>query len=93
MKLKKGDIVEIIWLDSHTPADTVWMTKEDHLEWAKDNECEVCSVGYYVSEDKTYIHLVADMTEIGILRPFNIAKGCIKKTTILKKNKCIQKEN
>lgn len=91
-KLKKGQIVEVIWTDTHIPENPSWMTEKEHHAWAADCGSSVRSVGVFISEDKNFINLVGDLdsddvSEISVLRPINIAKGFIKELYILKRAK------
>ena len=90
-KLKKLDPVLILWQDTHTPASPGWMTAQEHDEWSKQAGSKVVSIGFYISEDADFIHLVGDMDadeceQVSYLRPLSIGKGFIKSITILKKH-------
>ena len=88
-KLKKFDIVEILWNDTHTPLESGWMSEEEHKDWSKEASCLVRSVGIVVSENDHFIELVGDCDAdtdeaCNFLRPINIAKGYIQSIRKLK---------
>jgi len=89
--MTKGDLVEIIWRDTHVAATPGWLTVQDHAEWCKDCGDVVKSCGYYVGECKDFYQLVGDMDDKPddpyYLRPINIAKGFIKKIRVVRKAK------
>ncbi|MFA5340339.1 MAG: hypothetical protein WC332_01040 [Clostridia bacterium] len=82
-KLKKYDLVEIIWEDTNIPLQPGWMTEAEHQEWVKNAGSKVRSIGIYISEDESFINLVGDMEadeceSKSYLRPINVGKGFIK---------------
>ena len=89
-KLKKYDIIEIVWTDTNIPEQSGWMSESEHKQWASNAGSSVRSVGIYVSEDKDFINLVGDMEadqdidSKQFLRPINIGKGFIKTMRKLK---------
>ena len=90
-KIKKLDPVLILWQDTHTPSTPGWMTAQEHDEWSKQAGSKVVSIGFYISEDADFIHLVGDMDadeceQVSYLRPIAIGKGFIKSIQILKKH-------
>ena len=60
-KIKKLDPVLILWQDTHTPSTPGWMTAQEHDEWSKQAGSKVVSIGFYISEDADFIHLVVSI--------------------------------
>jgi hypothetical protein len=75
-RLKIGDAIEVMWLDSHFQGDG-WKGEGD-LE--ADSEFVIRSVCIYIGRDKLYINTVADRCEVedGVMRDLKIPIGCIK---------------
>lgn len=71
-RLKKGQIVAVVWNDTNIPEKQGWMTESEHQEWIASCGAKVMSVGIYISQDKNFI------------KTFNIAKGFIESLKILK---------
>ena len=93
--MTKGDLVELIWRDTHITDVPGWMSGEAHAVWCEDVAQTVKSCGYYISEDEYYYHLVGDMDNESAfpeyyLRPINIAKSFVKKIRVLRKAECAQ---
>ncbi len=87
-RLKKGQIVEILWEDTHIPQVPGWMTEEEHQQWSEGGAL-VRSVGIYVGKDKDFIRLVGDSdteSTCSYLRPINIGCGYIRNIYVLKRN-------
>lgn len=83
-KLKKYVLYEITWQDTHIPTQPGWMSEKEHAEWVKNAGSLVKSSGYYISQDKDFIHLIGDCDSDNcegayFLRPINIAIHCIRK--------------
>lgn len=91
MKPKIGDIIEVIWRDTHTPILCTWMDKNEYDNWCK-NGLIVQSVGVYLGENNKDVRLVGDIDRSDdtngeiVCRPINISKGVITKLTILKRS-------
>ena len=82
-RLKKGDIVEIIWIDAWCPDIKGWITVHE------SEELEIKTVGIFWEQNKEYIYTYGSMstseqftTTLG--NPFNIPKGCIKSLRVIK---------
>jgi hypothetical protein len=91
-KLKKGDVVEIIWQDTNIPESPGWMTEVEHEEWVNNLGDLVRSVGIYIGRKKGFINLVGDIDaddvdKKSILRPINVGTGFIKEIYVLKRAK------
>ena len=89
-KLKKLDPVIILWQDTHIPLTPEWMTEAEHKDWIANSGSKVLSIGFFISEDKDFIHLVGDTEAdkwetVSYLRPISIGKGFIQSITILKR--------
>lgn len=77
-RLKPGDAIEAIWIDSHFRADKGWMDAEEIME---TQDVTIRSVCQYAAKDKEYLYTVADRSEgdpAGVMRDLKIPKGCIK---------------
>jgi len=82
-RLKLGDAIEVIWLDSHFRAEPGWTTEGD----IDDGQgVTIRSVCIYIGKDKDYLHTVADRSEdmSGVMRDLKIPVGCIKSIRKLK---------
>jgi len=91
-KFKKLDPVFILWQDTHTPATPGWMTEQEHDAWTKAAGSKVISIGFFISQDADFIHLVGDADadeceQVNYLRPISIGKGFIKSATVLKRSR------
>ena len=91
-KLKKGDVVEIIWQDTNIPETPGWMTEAEHTKWANDAGSMVRTVGIYMGSNKGFLNLVGDIDaddvdKKSVLRPINVGKGFIKEIYVLKRAK------
>lgn len=91
-KLKKGDVIEIIWQDTNIPETPGWMTESEHTKWANDAGSMVRTVGIYMGSNKGFLNLVGDIDaddvdKKSVLRPINVGKGFIKEIYILKRAK------
>ena len=89
-KLKKLDPVMILWSDTCTPAEPGWMTEAEHREWIENAGSKVLSIGFFISQDKDFIHLVGDTEAdkcetVSYLRPISIAKGFVQSISVLKR--------
>jgi hypothetical protein len=88
--MKRGDIVEIIWNDTHTPRNTDWMDEATYQKWLQDG-MTIRSVGIVKFINDDFIGLVADTdiktktSERTVCRVINIGKGLIKESYILKR--------
>jgi len=87
-RLKKGQIVEVLWEDTHIPQNPGWMTEAEHSEWATQAGSLVQSVGVFVGKDKNFIRLIGDRdaddaSEMNYLRPINIGRGFIREIHVL----------
>lgn len=91
-KVKRGDMVEVIWDDSNIPEKPGWMSEEEHKNWVSMGGSTVRSVGIVIETSKRWINIVGDMDEedgvkVSVMRPINIAKGFIRELHILKRRK------
>ncbi len=82
-KLKEGDRILVIWVDSFTPTHSDWMDSDD-LDEHLGTCVEICTLGTYVRNDKNFIHLCASVAKVdgeimGYLNPMTIPVGCITK--------------
>ena len=82
-KLKPGDLVEILWLDT-LAGSTPWIDRDD--PYPKANQARARTVGYFVRQDKEGIVLTpaevhCNLTDCdpSISDPWRIPKGCITK--------------
>ena len=83
MKLRRGDAIEVRWIDSHYAA-AGWMDESDL-------DCPpmvIRSVCIFIGRDKHCIHTAADRSEAlinpGIMRDLKIPRGCLKEIRKLK---------
>lgn len=82
-RLKPGDAIEVIWIDSHYQAEKGWMAESDLSE---AGEITVRSVCQYISKDKQYLYTVADRSieqPAGVMRDLKIPLGCVKNVSKL----------
>lgn len=89
-KLKKLDVIEIIWHDSNIPDTPGWMNPKEYSTWTKNPSSIVKTVGIYMGHDKRFIHLVGDCDADtqkpgGFLRPINVGRGFIKEIYVLER--------
>jgi hypothetical protein len=91
-KLIVGQMVEVIWADTHTPKHTDWMDDATYQDWTKDG-VKVRSVGIIKMLNDSYIGLVGDIdspkqtNQRTVCRAINIGRGLIKEIRILKRTK------
>ena len=96
-KFKKGDVLEIIWLDSHSVGG--WKTPYEVKEWierAKTNFI-INTIGYFWQEDENFLRIVQSYDkqnlnsegqgDSNVDNIFAIAKTAIKSIKIIKNNK------
>lgn len=83
-RLKVGDAIEVIWIDSHYRADKGWMSEEDVDD---GNMVTIRSVCIYIGKDADYLHTVSDRSEdmSGVMRDLKLPIGCLKAITKLAK--------
>lgn len=91
MSLRKGDFIEVRWIDSYTPGHSNWMTDEE-LQDHEQLDLIIQSVGLYKGRDKKYIKLYASRglssgEDMNYLNPISIPKGCIDTIYKLKRSK------
>ena len=57
LKINKYDVIEIIWLDSHSKDG--WNTPSDVDSWIKeaDDTMKIKTIGYFIHEDKNFIRI------------------------------------
>ena len=57
MKYKQYDILEIIWLDSHSSSG--WKSPTEIKKWIdkSENLFKIKTVGYFIHEDKNFLRL------------------------------------
>lgn len=85
-KIKKGNLIEVVWLDSYTEEANCWVTPRE----AGHSELVVArSVGYYIGKAKGLIRLAADqlyeedkVTRVN--RLMAIPRGCVTEIRRLK---------
>jgi len=86
MKLKKGEIYKIDWID--TFHYTGWYTEEEIVNKAKDAVMVEGTIGYFVMEENDLIVLAMSQQGNPDFAQWNgpkwIPKGCIKKIKKLK---------
>lgn len=76
MKLRKGDLLVVEWLDAYG---------ETHLAWIDDDELDlkgryhVSSSGFYVGQTKEYLIIAGDTGPGASGRVFRVPFGCIEK--------------
>ena len=91
-KLIVGQMVEVIWSDTHTPKNTDWMDDATYQDWTKEG-VKVRSVGIIKMLNDNYIGLVGDIdnpkqtAQRTVCRVINIGRGLIKEIRILKRSK------
>ena len=76
-KLRKGDAIEVVWIDAHFRQEAGWAEESD-FEGA--DPVLIKSICQYVSQDRQYLNTVADRSETdpaGVMRDLRIPKGCI----------------
>ena len=76
-RLKKGDAIEIEWIDAHFRSDPGWCDEEEFID---AEPVVIKSVCQYVSRDRDYINTVSDRSgtdPVGVMRDLRIPKGCI----------------
>lgn len=88
-RLRKGQIIEVLWEDTHIPMVPGWMSEAEHAEWADGAGSLVQSVGVYVGKSGSFLQIVGDRdadesTETHYLRPINIGLGFIREINVLK---------
>jgi hypothetical protein len=92
VKAKRGDMVEILWTDTHTPRTMDWMDKATYQVWIKEG-MTIRSVGIVTLIDEKYHYLVANIdiqkktSERTVCGAINIPNGSIKEIHILKRAK------
>lgn len=82
-RLKRGDVLEVIWNDAWTPSIKGWIG---------EHECgalEIKTVGIFWEQDKDYVYTYGcvntdEKYETILGNPFFIPKGCIKSVRVLK---------
>lgn len=81
----KGDSVEVLWIDTHTPSVSGWMSVKQYDEF-RTSLVAMRNVGIFYAKDDDYLHLVGcqDMDGDEITLPMSIPIGCIKKVRVLK---------
>jgi len=82
-RLKRYDVVEIIWLDAWSPKTSGWLDEHDA------GQMKIRTVGIFWDQTKDYIYTYGAISmtdEFCTLfgSPFNIPKGCIKSVRVLK---------
>lgn len=92
LKVKKGDVLEILWQDTNIPENPGWMTEAEHTAWTADAGSLVRTVGIYMGKTKCFINLVGDIdaddvAKRNVLRPINVGTGFIKEIYVLKRAK------
>jgi len=58
MKLKKDDVVEIIWMDANSDAD--WQSEEELISLARVRTC-----GIFLKQDRKCLWVCGDITDGG----------------------------
>lgn len=92
MKPKPGDMVEIIWNDTHTPRTMDWMENSAYMEWAKVG-MTIRSIGLITMIDDKHHYLVANIdvckkaADRTVCGAINIPNGAIKESHVLKRMK------
>jgi hypothetical protein len=83
--MKKGDIVEIVWLDILEPALPAWADdNEIKATYKLQEQCEAKSIGYFYSKVGKFIYIAGNYLDKSWGRIEKIPKGCIKKMRRLK---------
>lgn len=82
-KLKTGDKILAVWVDSFTPNHSDWMDGEGLNDHLKTHVC-IETLGIYVRHDKKFLHLCASVANVdgeatGYLNPLTIPVGCLEK--------------
>lgn len=86
--MTKGDLVLIKWIDAFSPPCSRWMDKEESDETFED-ELTIQTVGWVYRADDSYVLLVSSRADADHVYQghFGIPKGCIVKTSVLRKAK------
>jgi hypothetical protein len=84
-KLKSGDAIEVIWIDTQTPKVSGWMTIDEYMAF-RSMPMTMKSVGIFVENDNDYIGLCGCMDVDGDESTLIMAIpiGCIKSIRRLK---------
>lgn len=91
-KYNKYDILEIVWLDSHSGGG--WKTPNEIKQWITraSNDFIITTVGYYFHEDNDFIRICQSYDRQSIEEGdgnkdalFAIAKPCIKSIKRIRK--------
>ncbi len=87
-KLKKGNRIEITWLDSNNPEPNHW-TQEDKFQ-KRNPRVTICSCCYFQGMRKGFVNTSADRSldngkfELLVNRMLSIPVGCIVKVRKLR---------
>jgi len=78
-KLKQGDAVEVIWIDTQTPKESGWMGAEEYTAF-RSAPMKMRNIGIYREHDKEYLGLCGCMDVDGEETTLIMAipLGCIK---------------
>jgi len=84
-------LIYIQWADATSPADETWQSKDEILDWAKNDSFWIESVGWLLEENKRYLVLASkrsttktgeELIQYGL--PIKIPKTWIRKRKIIK---------
>jgi hypothetical protein len=83
--MKRGSLLEVVWLDAYAPECNGWMREDSH----EDYPLPIKTCGYFYKKDKDYLYLygsmsVSDRIVTMYTQPFNIPRGTIKSIAIRK---------
>lgn len=76
VKLHKGALVEVKWLDSYTPSRPGWMMVNEYRKWSKGKVIYHTS-GYIIGKSKHYLRIVGDLGGGCLGRCINIPRRCV----------------
>ena len=84
-RLRRYDIIEVVWIDTWSPESRTWILDHQHEE----GTLEIRTVAIFCSQNNEYLYTYGSMTtDKGISTmlqsPFHIPRGCIKSLKILK---------
>jgi len=82
-RLKRHDIIEVVWLDAWSPNVKSWVTEHENFA------LEIKTVGIFWEQDKEYIYTYGSCSTnkefLSMLNnPLFIPKGCIKSIKVLR---------
>ena len=55
MEKTKYKLIYLEWADTVSPVEKRWWSKDEALQWAKDDDYWVCETGFLLEDKKDYI--------------------------------------